>query len=137
MRIDEDEEADFGINLTPMIDVVFLLLIFFLVATTFAREELDMDLRLPEARSGIPDRQGHLLVVNVLADGRITVDGREIGLEGLRQRLRSAAARDPEQAVQIRSDERGMVGATLRVLDAVRTAKLSRVDFAALPDRER
>lgn len=136
MRPDPDDaDDDFGINLTPMIDVVFLLLVFFLVATTFARDEVEMDLRLPPARSGVDGQSGHLLTVNVLADGRITVDGRELTLEALRQRLSAHATRNKDQAVLIRSDARGLVGTSLQVLDAVRLAKLSKVDFAALPER--
>ena len=53
--------------------------------------------------------------------------------EALRQRLVAEAARDQDRAVQIRSDARGLVGQSLKVLDAVRLAKLSKVDFAALP----
>jgi biopolymer transport protein ExbD len=134
MQLDADDgDLDFGINLTPMIDMVFLLLIFFLVATTFAKDEVQMDLRLPQARSGVEGRNGHVLVVNVMADGRITVDGRDVTLAALRQRLVAEASRDQEQAVLIRSDERGLVGQSLQVLDAVRLAKLQKVDFAALP----
>ena len=51
MRLDRSGERDVGINLTPLIDVVFLLLIFFLTATTFSSEEVEMDLELPEAAS--------------------------------------------------------------------------------------
>lgn len=134
MRLDADEgDDDFGINLTPMIDIVFLLLIFFLVATTFATDEVQMDLRLPQARSGVEGKNGHVLVVNVMADGRISVDGRDVTLEALRQRLVAEASRNQEQAVLIRSDERGLVGQSLQVLDAVRLARLQKVDFAALP----
>lgn len=134
MRLDADEgDDDFGINLTPMIDMVFLLLIFFLVATTFATDEVQMDLRLPQARSGVEGKNGHVLVVNVMADGRISVDGRDVTLEALRQRLVAEASRNQEQAVLIRSDERGLVGQSLQVLDAVRLARLQKVDFAALP----
>lgn len=136
MRPDRDDgDDDFGINLTPMIDVVFLLLIFFLVATTFAREEVEMNLKLPPSRSGVAGKSGHVLTVNVLADGRITVDGRDVSMEALRQRLQAEADRNKDQAVLIRSDARGIVGTSLQVLDAVRLAKLSKVDFAALPER--
>jgi biopolymer transport protein ExbD len=134
MRLDlDDEDRDEGINLTPMIDVVFLLLIFFLAATTFAREEVELDLRLPEAKTGQPSGVGRQLIVNVLADGRLSVDGREVSMEALRQKLSAAGLRDRDQAVLVRGDKQAQFGVGLQVLDACRLAKIQKVDFAALP----
>ncbi len=134
MRLEsDDDDRDDGINLTPMIDVVFLLLIFFLAATTFAREEVALDLRLPEAKSGQPGTQGKQLVVNVLADGRLSVEGRDVTMEALRQKLAAAAARDRDQQVVVRGDQQAQFGLGLQVLDACRLAKITKVDFAALP----
>lgn len=134
MRLDlDDEDRDDTINLTPMIDVVFLLLIFFLAATTFAREEVELDLRLPEAKTGQPSGAGRQLIVNVLADGRLSVDGREVSMEALRQKLTAAGQRDHDQAVLVRGDKQAQFGVGLQVLDACRLAKIQKVDFAALP----
>ncbi len=134
MRLDlDDEDRDEAINLTPMIDVVFLLLIFFLAATTFAREEVALDLRLPEAKSGQPGTAGKQLVVNVFADGHLSVEGRSVTMEALRQKLAAAAARDREQQVLVRGDQQAQFGVGLQVLDACRLAKITKVDFAALP----
>ena len=135
MRLDEHEDEGQGINLTPMVDVVFLLLIFFLAATTFAREEVELDLRLPEARSGQPGEPGRQLVVNVLSDGRITMEGRDVTLEALRQKLAAAVARRADQAVLVRGDEAARFGVGLQVLDVCRLAKVKKVDFAALPQK--
>jgi len=137
MRLDlDDADDDFAINLTPMLDVVFNLLLFFLAATTFAREEVAMDLRLPQARSGAESKGGHQLVVNVFADGRLQVDGRVVTLEALRQKLQAAAARDKDQAVLVRGDKQAQFGIGLQVLDACRLAKIGKVDFAALPEQK-
>lgn len=134
MRLDlEDHGDDSGINLTPMIDIVFLLLIFFLAATTFARHEVEMDLKLPESGSGRPAELVHPLVISVLADGRIVLDGREVGFEALRQRLEAAAQRSRDQSVLVRGDRAAPFGAGIQVLDACRSARLTKVDFAALP----
>jgi biopolymer transport protein ExbD len=113
--------------------MVFLLLIFFLAATTFARDEVEMDLRLPEARSGVEGDAAHPLVISVFADGRISLDGREVTLEALRQKLLAAAGRNREQGVLVRGDKQAQFGVGLQVLDACRLAKLGKVDFAALP----
>jgi biopolymer transport protein ExbD len=133
MRLDADDDDGIGIDLTPMLDVVFLLLIFFLAATTFAREEVELDLRLPEAKSGQPGTPGRQLVVNVFADGRLSVEGRQVTMEALRQKLVAAKARDREQAVLVRGDQAAQFGVGLQVLDACRLAKITKVDFGALP----
>ncbi len=132
LEVDDDERDDI-MNLTPMIDVVFLLLIFFLAATTFAREEVELDLRLPEAKSGQPGSPSRQIVVNVFADGRLSVEGREVTFEALRQKLTAAAQRDKQQPVLVRGDQQAQFGVGLQVLDVCRLAKITKVDFAALP----
>ena len=137
MRLDDDDvDAGDTINLTPMIDVVFLLLIFFLAATTFAREEVELDLRLPQAKSGKAGSGEQQLVVNVFADGKLTVDGREVTLAALQQKLQAAVQRNAEQAVLVRGDQESRFGTGLAVLDVCRLAKVKKVDFAALPQKQ-
>ncbi|MEO6593435.1 MAG: biopolymer transporter ExbD [Planctomycetota bacterium] len=134
MRLDQDDDdRDEVLNLTPMVDVVFLLLVFFLAATTFAREEVELDLRLPEAKTGKEGAAGPHLIVNVFADGRLSVEGREVTMEALRQKLLAAGQRNRDQAVLVRGDHAAQFGVGLQVLDACRLAKLTKVDFAALP----
>ena len=138
MRLDlDDRDEDSAINLTPMIDIVFLLLIFFLAATTFAREEVSMDLRLPEAASGTESNASTPLIVQLFADGRMTYEGREVNFEALRQKLLAAGARDRTRSVLVRGDKVAQFGLGLQVLDACRLAELGKVDFAALPVRNR
>ena len=137
MRLDFDEEDaadEVPINLTPMLDMVFNLLLFFLAATTFAKEEVALDLRLPEARSGQQGSGAVLqLIINVFANGRLSVEGRDVTFEALRQKLEAASQRNREQAVVIRGDRQAQFGVGLQVLDACRLAKIKKVDFAALP----
>ena len=110
MRLDAGSEEEAVVNLVPLLDVMFLLLIFFLVSTTFTKDEVDMNLVLPEARSGAPAESGNLLVINVAQDGAITVDGRQVAtMEALRQKLRAAASRNRDQQVLIRGDTRAIV----------------------------
>ena len=137
MRLEVDSDADLegGVNLMPLVDVVFLLLIFFLAATTFANDEVELDLRLPEAKSGERGRGDRQLIVNVAADGTLTMNGREVSLEALRQKLVAAVARNADQAVLVRGDKAAQFGIGLQVLDTCRLAKIKKVDFAALPER--
>lgn len=136
MRLESDDDNDGGINLMPLVDVVFLLLIFFLAATTFATEEVELDLRLPEAKSGQAGKATKQLIINVSQDGTLTVSGRAVTMEALRQKLVAAVARNKEQAVLVRGDKAAQFGVGLQVLDTCRLAKIKKVDFAALPARK-
>ncbi|MCK5944394.1 MAG: biopolymer transporter ExbD [Planctomycetes bacterium] len=133
MRLEREGDEELGINLMPLVDVVFLLLIFFLAATTFAREEVELDLRLPEAKSGEAGRSDRQLVINVSSDGSLTMGGRAVTFEALRQKLVAAVSRNKDQAVLVRGDKAAQFGVGLQVLDTCRLAKVKKVDFAALP----
>jgi biopolymer transport protein ExbD len=134
MRLELDEAPEEGPNLTPLIDVVFLLLVFFLVATTFAREEVDLDLELPKARSGTTTKEAHPIVVNVGRDGALRIDGVVVTLEGLEQKLRAAASRDRGQEVLIRGDTQVQLGRVVQAFDVCRAASLTKIAIAAAPE---
>ncbi|MHC4812147.1 MAG: ExbD/TolR family protein [Planctomycetota bacterium] len=133
MRLDTGDPDDGGINLTPLIDVVFLLLIFFLTATTFSREEVEMDLELPEAASGEPAAGDQTIVINIGRDGRLVMNGRGVTEEALHQKLRAAAARDKDRQVLIRGDTEARYGLVAKVLDACLVAKLHSISIGAIP----
>ena len=126
MRIADANDGDeLVLNLAPMIDVVFLLLVFFMVATTFAEEERQLDLTLPAAESGDePQPLPEEIVVNVTSDGRLVVAGEELTRDDLRDLLERAARRDPELPVTVRGDEVARYGAVAAVLDLCRTCGL-------------
>ncbi len=138
MRLDAGSEEEAVVNLVPLLDVMFLLLIFFLVSTTFTKDEVDMNLVLPEARSGAPAESGNLLVINVAHDGAITVDGRQVAtMEALRQKLRAASSRNRDQQVLIRGDTRVQFGMVAQALDACLEASLKHVAIRARPEQAR
>lgn len=97
-----------SLSLTPLIDVVFLLLIFFLVATRFAEEEKELDLPLPEASEAQPlTAKPKEIYINVDEHGRYVVSGEEVNLNELETILRNAATNNPvHQSVMIRADKR-------------------------------
>lgn len=96
------------LNLTPMIDVVFLLLIFFLVATKFEEQERELNVVLPQASEAMPlTAKPKELFVNVDREGRYIVNGQQLNLAALLDTLRQAAASNPgRQTVIIRADKR-------------------------------
>ncbi len=135
MRLDPGGDTeDGGLNLTPLIDVVFLLLIFFLTATTFQRDEVEMDLELPQSESGEPAGESQVIVINVAEDGRVLVDGREVSFEALGQKLKAAAARNKDQEVLIRGDRKTQFGVVARVFDACLLAELRSISIGAVQD---
>ena len=119
------KEADTGITIemTPMIDMVFLLLIFFLVATTFQQTEREMQIALPIASSSEPiSALLQELVINVDLDGNMIVGGRTLEADALREMVDSAVANNPEQKVTIRGDKGTAYANIVSVLDICKGA---------------
>ena len=112
-----------SIEMTPMIDMVFLLLIFFLVATTFHQTEREMQIALPFASSAAPiSSLLQEMVINVDAEGRIIVNGREIAAEDLRLMVREAIAANQSQKVTVRGDRSTPYANVVTVLDICKGA---------------
>lgn len=103
----EKGDALSNLSMTPLIDVVFLLIIFFLVATKFEEEEREMDVLLPEASEAMPlTSTPKEIFVNVDKDGTYYVAGKQLNEDGLLDVLREAADRNPgRQKVIIRADK--------------------------------
>lgn len=113
-----DENPGIALDLTPMIDMVFLLLIFFLVATSFQQAEREMQVALPFANSAGPISAAlREIVINVDADGRIVVAGRTMTPDALAEMIHQAVASNPEQKVSVRGDRATPWANVVRVLD--------------------
>ncbi len=111
------------IEITPMIDMVFLLLIFFLVATTFRQEEREINIALPIASSGGPISSVlRELVVNIDVDGGVVVNGRSSSLDELEAVISEAVAVNAEQKVTVRGDRNTAYANVVRVLDICKAA---------------
>lgn len=114
------------LNLTSMMDVVFLLLIFFLTATEFSKEEAeerDISLQVPQvvdggALSAGPEKR----VINVYRDGRVALDQEDVTMEELTQRLASAHRQYNELGVVVRGDGEGRFQRVAEVLNACKQA---------------
>ena len=96
-----------SLSITPLIDVVFLLLIFFLVSSRFSEEERELDLNLPSVTEALPSSmQPNEIVVNIDVDGRFFIDGQFRQIEQVEQILKRAQANNPlTQTVVIRGDK--------------------------------
>lgn len=131
IRAADDEEPI--LNLTPMIDVVFQLLVFFMVATTFLDPEQEIGIDLPEAVSGTrPEAERIEITINVFADGRVVLAGQELSADELLAALRSAASADQRTAVTIRGDQVAPHRSIVAVMDACAQAGLSNLAVGTL-----
>jgi len=124
MKISDSTEDEPVLNLTPMIDVVFQLLIFFMVATTFLDPEKEIGIELPEATSGVASEETEELIINIFADGRIVLSGREIPSDDLLSELKAAAQANPQTPVTIRGDRLVHHERVVQVMDACGQAGL-------------
>ncbi len=120
-----------GFQVAPMIDVVFLLLIFFLVTWNFARQETELDVKVPTAREGKENRRAMgEVILNVRADGTIVMNRRTFTPEELQSALTRIAEMYPDQAVVLRGDENTEYRNIVDVLDICRSANIWNVAFA-------
>jgi len=122
-----------GLSLTPLIDVVFLLLIFFLVATRFAEEEHEMDVAIPEASEARPQTSTpDSTCININAQGEYIINGKIVTLEQLYPILRSAWVNNPGRAsVIIRADEQCRHGPVVAAMNACVKADIRDYKVAA------
>jgi biopolymer transport protein ExbD len=138
MAIRPRDEPVFTIELTPMIDVVFLLIIFFLVATTFQRLEREIAVSVPPSETG-RSGEGELepVVVNVLpvdAGYRVVVGGSAVTLDQLQALLARRVASEPGTKALVRADGQLRHEQVVEVADACRKAKAT-ISFATLEKR--
>lgn len=114
---------DPSIDLTPVIDMVFLLLIFFLVATTFHQAEREMQIALPVAKAAGPLSTAlRELVLNVDESGNIILNGQRVTTDTLRSRVGELVSANPAQKVTVRGDRRTAYANIVAVLDICKSA---------------
>ena len=128
MRIHRRKEESEGLPLTPLIDVVFLLLIFFLTATSFYKKEKDIKVDPPRATEGrAAARRRREITVNIRSEadgGLFVVDGRVVSLPRLNDMIRKGVNDDPGLVVIIRGDKQTYLQRAVDVLNACEKAKV-------------
>jgi biopolymer transport protein ExbD len=124
LKTHQDEQPH--LDLTPMIDVVFLLVIFFMAATKFTEREQDIDLNLPEvAAAAAMNSAPKQRVVTVAESGQLTLDGDDVSLPQLSERLAAARSEYPNTSVVIRGDAACAFQHIAAALAACKDAKIS------------
>jgi biopolymer transport protein ExbD len=104
MRFQKKTEAEYSINLPLMTDIIFLLLIFFMVATVLKDSTRRLDVQLPESRSRAVS-ETRLMTSEMDADGSISLNGAVVSVKELEARVQSAGAADGERSAIIRADK--------------------------------
>ncbi len=131
MNFQPRREEEVDVNLTPLIDVVFLLLIFFMVSTTFIRES-EIELTLPEASEEVREDPLDTIEIAIDANGRYFVNGNALintQLTTIRQALNEVRPADAEPVVIISADADASHQAVVTVMDAARQIGLTRITF--------
>ena len=123
--------GDAEINITPMLDIVFIMLIFFIVTTSFTKATGATIVR-PEAEQAI-ELAGGAILIGIRTDDEIWVANRRIELREVRQAVERARAENPEGGVVIVADKGSRIGMVTRVMDQVRMAGVKGVAIAAEP----
>jgi len=134
MRALNDDANDIEVPLTSLLDVVFLLLIFFMVATNFTSREIDQQVRLPESETGATGRSRgpDQLILNVREDGSVVVDGARLDEDALRRRLREWRAAAADRPTVIRGDGRTSYQSVMRVMGICKAEGVQNVGFAVV-----
>ena len=120
-----------GFQIAPMIDVVFLLLCFFLTSQIFSQWETEIDITLPTAQTGqTPQRLPGEIIINIIKDGTAVVNGRALDDAALGTMLKRLAEVFPGQPVLLRADKATAYEHVIRVLDRCRQADIWNISFA-------
>ena len=116
MRFRREEEDNFSFDMTPMIDVVFLLIIFFMVSTVFVDFSRKMDINLPTSKSSAIDESTKTLEVEMSKDKKIFLAGKPLTLLGLETTLARMEFKDKKPSAIIRADKSLPYGDVIQVM---------------------
>jgi biopolymer transport protein ExbD len=125
------DEEETEINLTPMLDVVFIMLIFFIVTASFVKEA-GIDVDRPDAATAVSKQNASILIA-ISSKNEIWIDRRKVNAQGVRAHIERLRAENPEGAVVIQADKDSHAEALLAVMDAARETGVN-VSLAAVTD---
>ena len=123
----QDEESE--INITPMLDVVFIMLIFFIVTSTFVKET-GIDVNRPQAATAVKKAKANILIA-IDANDNIWIDRRQIDVRSVRPNIERLHAENPQGSVVIQADKDSRTDTLIQVMDASRQAGVYNVSIAA------
>jgi len=120
------------VNMTPLIDMVFILLIFFIVTTSFVKET-GVDVSRPSAKTAVQKELANILI-SITPNGEVWMDKRQIDRRAVRANVERLHAENPEGSVIILADKEAKTGLLIEVMDQARLAGVANVSIAAERD---
>ncbi|MCX7725956.1 MAG: biopolymer transporter ExbD [Chitinispirillaceae bacterium] len=124
---EEDQQAE--INISPLIDMVFILLIFFIITTNFNRQT-GVDVSKPKAQSAVYQGQKTILI-GITREGTIHIFGRQVGLDRLKYIIARELEKQPDASIVIVADRQSILGQAVAVMDQCALAGAKNVSIAA------
>jgi biopolymer transport protein ExbD len=122
-------DEDMGIDLTPMLDIVFIMLIFFIVTATFVKES-GIDVTRPDAETAVKQsRVGILIAIN--ENSEVWINRRQVDLAAVRANVERLHAENPQGGAVIQADEKAQTGVLVEIMDQVRLAGVASISIAA------
>jgi biopolymer transport protein ExbD len=126
IRIEDDDQVE--VQMAPLVDCVFLLIIFFLVATTLRKIEKELPLELPEAAAAIGRQvDSDMTIISIDKDGNLYLGSEPVGQGYLGRKLPELAQQNPQHRIRIDGDRRAPLSAAVEVLDMCNFENLKNV----------
>ena len=122
-------KSESEVNLTPMLDVVFIMLIFFIVTASFVKES-GIEISRPGASTAVRKEKGNILIA-ISANDEIWMNRRRVDPRALRANIERAHAENPQGSVIIQADKDAKTGLLVKVMDAARSAGVKSISLAA------
>ena len=127
-RTSRSTEQSSDIDMTPMLDIVFIMLIFFIVTTSFVKES-GIDVNRPTAQTAERKEQGHI-IVSIKPNGEIWIDKRQVDIRAVRANVARLHSENPLGSVIIASDKETKVRILVQVMDQIRVAGITNASIA-------
>ena len=131
MRLPEEPDQPFQINIVPMIDVVFALLTFFIMSTLTLTRSEGLPVNLPGAQTAKPINSERSIEITIDARGVLFIDRQAVELRELRDRIKNLLSKNTQKTVLIRADEQVTHGRVVAVMDAVRQVAGAKLAIAS------
>jgi biopolymer transport protein ExbD len=129
MRARRKAEQQAEVNMTPMLDVVFIMLIFFIVTASFVKEA-GVDVIRPPAATADPKDKGNILIA-ITENGQIWIDRRQVEPRALRAHIERLHGENPQGSIVIQADKNSQNHLLVQVMDAAKAAKVNKISIAA------
>jgi len=128
-KVIQEQEENEEINMTPMLDVVFILLIFFIVTASFVKEA-GIDVNRPEAATAVKKQRASILVA-ISDKGEIWINKRRVDPRSVQANIERLKAENPQGSVVIQADQKATTDVLIKVMDSARAAGVFDVSIAA------